>query len=107
MAMAVRADAAVNAMLEADRLEYALQRARGFRTAEEQRATMLEREMQQRQHALLDVGLEANEQIAAGADIGAWGRRGARRRACGGPTHAPGVAFCAGGRPPFVSSRQV
>ena len=69
MAMAVRADAAVDAMLEADRLEHALQRARGFRTAEEQRATMLEREMQQRQHALLDVGLEINEQIAAGADI--------------------------------------
>ena len=69
MAMAVRADAAVNAMLEADRLEHALQRARRLRTAEEQRATMLEREMQQRQHALLDVGLEINEQIAAGADI--------------------------------------
>src|SRR5256886_14877736 len=68
-AMAVRADAAVNAMLEADRLEHALQRARRLRTAEEQRATMLEREMQQRQHALLDVGLEINEQIAAGADI--------------------------------------
>src|SRR5205823_7547229 len=66
MAMAVRADAAVNAVLEADRLERALQRTRSFRIAEEQGATMLEREMQQRQHALLDVGLEINEQIAAG-----------------------------------------
>ena len=69
MTMAVRADPAVNAMLEADRLEHARQRARSFRTAEEQRASMLEREMQQRQHAFLDVGLEINEQVAAGADI--------------------------------------
>jgi len=69
MTLAVRPDAAVNALLGVKRLEHALQRARSFRSAEEQRATVLEREMQQRQHALLDVGLEINEQIAAGADV--------------------------------------
>src|SRR3984893_14064946 len=75
MTMAVRGDAAVNAVRGADRLEQALQRARSFRTAEKQRATMLEREMQQRQHALLDLRLEINEQIAAGADIDVGERR--------------------------------
>src|SRR4029077_16885553 len=63
MTMAVRPDAAVNAMLDADGLEQALERARGLSRAEEHGAAMLEREMQQRQYSLLDLGLEIYEQI--------------------------------------------